>query len=68
MSQKITKAEELAIFRNINGVNKKAKSQHQDVMNGDAENEVLRNQGISRAKLRKFIEEEGEEFGFWKNI
>lgn len=68
MSKKLTLADELAIFRNINGANKKVTSEHQDVINGDAESEVLRNQGVSRAKLRKFVDEEGLEFESWKNI
>lgn len=65
---KLTTEEELVIFKNINSFNKKYKSEHLNFINTNKEYDVLRNQGIARAKLREFITKEDVNYEYWKSI
>lgn len=66
--EELTKQEELIIFKNVNSFNKKYQSDHQNFIQSNQERDALRNQGVSRAKLREFVSKGEVHYEFWKNI
>ena len=64
MSKDSIMKEELSLFRKVNGTNKIIETGHQNYMISNTESDVIKNQGISRAKLREFVKMEGDKSGF----
>lgn len=64
----LTKQEEIIIFKNINSLDKKFNSEHQNFIQSNQEDHALLNQGISRAKLREYITKGEVNYEFWKSI
>lgn len=60
--------EQLAIFKNVNSKNKKFENNHMNFISGHREADVIKNQGIAKAKLREYVVKEGVDFGYWKNL
>lgn len=66
MSSELEK--KLIIFKKVNVHGREKFGEHQNVIASDKPADVLKNQGISRAKFRKFIKENGGDEDFWTNI
>lgn len=59
------KEKELKIFKNINGTNKAFRVDHTNYIKSDALYAANQNQGIARAKLRKFVSEKEVDYEYW---
>lgn len=59
------KEKELKIFKNVNGVNKVFKTNHTNYIKSDTLHAANTNQGIARAKLRKFVSEKEVDYEYW---
>lgn len=66
--QELNREEELSIFRKVCGCKKVVTSDHTNFMNGNTTRVAYYNQGISKVKLKEFIEKEGLEFEYWKTL
>ncbi len=60
--------EEVRIFQAVNSEKKKIRVSHNDFISSSRVEEVTKNQGIARAKLREFVAKEGVDIEYWKNI
>lgn len=60
--------EEINLFKKINGENKVIPTEHQNFISGNSNRDAVYNQGIGRAKLRKFIIDENINIDYWENI
>lgn len=59
------KEEELKIFKKINGTNKAFKTDHTNYIKSNVLHAASNNQGIARAKLRKFVSEKEVDYEYW---
>lgn len=59
---------EILLFKKVNGNNKEVLSEHQNFINNNSKQSALYNQGIGRAKLRKFILEKNIDIDFWEKF
>lgn len=64
----LTKKQELIIFRKINASKNIVKTEHTNIRMSADVKDAIKNQGVSRAKLRKFIIKEDLNYEFWKNL
>lgn len=60
--------EEINLFKKVNGENKVVQTEHQNFISGNSNRDAIYNQGIGRAKLRKFIVDENIDIDYWENI
>jgi len=60
--------QEIKLFKKINGKEKIVTNNHQNFNGGNSKKTALYNQGIGRAKLRKFIIEKDIDIDFWENL
>lgn len=65
---KLSKKQELNIFRKVNSSKNIIKTDHYNVIMSAEVNDAIKNQGVSRAKLRKFIIKEDLNYEYWKNL
>lgn len=68
MKSDMTLKDELTLFKKVNSFNKVTISNHENYINSNELYSVTKNQGISRAKLRKFVVEEGVDLEYWKTV
>lgn len=68
MKSDMTLKDELTLFKKVNSFNKVNISKHQNYISSNELDQVTKNQGVSRAKLRKFVVEEGVDLEYWKGI
>lgn len=62
---------ELMIFRNVVGVKRKHIVKYENYHSTDSLKDIIKNQGISRAKLRSFVKDNNTDISFWmedKNV
>ena len=63
-----TRQQELKIFRAVCGGRRIVQSRHANVCNEYSVYAGNFNQGVSKAKLREYIERESLDFEYWKNL
>lgn len=68
MSDNMTLKDELTLFKKVNSFNKENISKHQNYICSTSVDKVTKNQGVSRAKLRKFVMERSVDIEYWKGI
>lgn len=60
--------EDLIVFKKVNVAKYDKEETHQNVILSNERKDVLKNQGVSRANLRKYINKKGVDENYWKNI
>lgn|GEM_PF-5565356 len=68
MKVKITREQELELFRRVCSSKRIITSQHENISYGNRKKDAIYNQQISLAKLRDFVNREGIDFNGWQDI
>jgi len=66
--EKLTKDEQLTIFRKVCGSKRVVTNIHTNIANGNYEKDGFFNQGVSKVKLKEYKENEKLDLNFWKTV